>query len=88
MQISKDTVQATARLGGLLYLIIIVIGVVGEALIRNGLVVPRDAAATAELALDDAIVAHAAAAPVRSARRSAWPWPSRPGGRGHGPACR
>lgn len=47
MQTGKDTVQATARLGGLLYLIIIVIGVVGEALIRNELVVPRDAAATA-----------------------------------------
>lgn len=47
MQINKDSVQTTARLGGLLYLIIIVIGVLGESVIRNGLIVPHDAAATA-----------------------------------------
>lgn len=36
-----------ARLGGALYLVIIVIGLVGEAFIRGTIVVPGDAAATA-----------------------------------------
>jgi hypothetical protein len=39
--------QLVARIGGVLYLIIIVIGVVGEALVRSRLTVARDAAATA-----------------------------------------
>ena len=47
MHINKGEVQTTARLGGILYLIIIVIGVLGEAAIRNTLVVPHDAVATA-----------------------------------------
>lgn len=47
MHINKSEVQTYARLGGILYLIIIVIGVLGEAVIRNTLVVPHDAAATA-----------------------------------------
>ncbi len=47
MHLDRDAVQRMARFGGLLYLIIIVIGVLGEAVIRNGLVVPHDAAATA-----------------------------------------
>jgi len=37
-----------ARLGGVLYLIIIVIGGLGEMLVRGTLIVPGDAAATAE----------------------------------------
>lgn len=40
-------VQHIARTGGFLYLIIIVIGVFGEALIRNSLVVAGDPSATA-----------------------------------------
>lgn len=40
--------QVYARIGGVLYLIIIVIGTVGEALVRERLVVPGDPAATAE----------------------------------------
>lgn len=46
------SVQRVARIGGLLYLIIIVIGVVGEAVIRNGLVVAGDPAATAQRILE------------------------------------
>jgi hypothetical protein len=38
--------QTYARVGGVLYLIIIVLGLFGEAFIRGGLVVPGDAAAT------------------------------------------
>jgi len=40
-------VQSFARIGGFLYLLIIVIGVSGEALIRNSLVVAGDPSATA-----------------------------------------
>jgi hypothetical protein len=40
--------QRYARLGGLLYLIIIVAGLTGELFIRGSIVVPRDAAATAQ----------------------------------------
>jgi hypothetical protein len=40
--------QIYARTGGVLYLIIIVIGIFGEAFIRDRLVVPGDPAATAE----------------------------------------
>lgn len=39
--------QTWARIGGALYLIIIVIGILGEAFIRDGVVVPGDASATA-----------------------------------------
>lgn len=39
--------QIYARIGGVLYLIIIVAGGLGEMFVRNGLVVPGDAAATA-----------------------------------------
>ena len=40
--------QRYARVGGLLYLIIIVIGFLGEAVVRGGLIVSGDPAATAE----------------------------------------
>jgi hypothetical protein len=43
----KLTVQACARIAGLLYLVIIVVGVVGESLIRGSLVAPGDPGATA-----------------------------------------
>jgi len=39
--------QFYARIGGALYLIIIVIGLFGEAFVRNRLIVSGDAAATA-----------------------------------------
>jgi hypothetical protein len=39
--------QALSRVGGVLYLIIIVIGLFGEAFVRDRIVVPSDAAATA-----------------------------------------
>jgi len=39
--------RALSRIGGLLYLIIIVIGLFGEAFVRNRIVVPGDATATA-----------------------------------------
>jgi len=39
--------QFVARIGGALYLVIIVIGIFGEAFVRSRLVVPGDAAATA-----------------------------------------
>ena len=42
------TPQTSARLGGLLYLIIIVGGLFGEAFIRGRLIIPNDATATAE----------------------------------------
>ena len=40
--------QIYARIGGVLYLIIIVAGGLGEMFVRNGLVVPGDAAATTQ----------------------------------------
>jgi hypothetical protein len=46
--LESGTVQATARTAGALYLVIIIIGLLGEAVIRNSLVVPGDATATAE----------------------------------------
>lgn len=49
----RSSIQTYARTGGLLYLIIIVIGLAGEAFIRNSLVVPGDAAATAQRILDN-----------------------------------
>lgn len=52
----RYSIQAYARTGGLLYLLIIVIGVLGEAFIRGSLVVPGDAAATAQRILDGAIL--------------------------------
>jgi len=48
----NSKVQTLARTGGLLYLIIIVIGVLGEALVRNSLVVPGNAAETARRILE------------------------------------
>ena len=39
--------QLYARIGGVLYLIIIVIGLIGEAFVRDRLIVSGDAAATA-----------------------------------------
>ena len=39
--------QTYARVGGVLYLIIIVLGLFGEAFVRDGLIIPGDAAATA-----------------------------------------
>jgi hypothetical protein len=41
-------VQLLARVGGALYLVIIVIGLLGEAVIRGSLIVPGNAAATAQ----------------------------------------
>jgi hypothetical protein len=40
--------QIYARIGGVLYLIIIVIGIFGEVFVRNRLIVSGDATATAE----------------------------------------
>ena len=37
-----------ARIAGVLYLVIIVIGALGEAVVRGSVIVPGDAAATAE----------------------------------------
>jgi len=39
--------RSLARVGGVLYLVIIVIGALGEGLVRGGIVVPGDAVATA-----------------------------------------
>jgi Domain of unknown function (DUF4386) len=46
--IEDQSVQAYARIGGLLYLIIIIIGAFNEAFVRDRLVVSGDATATAE----------------------------------------
>ena len=43
----KRPIQSLARLAGLLYLLVIVIGVLGEGLVRGTLVVSRDPEATA-----------------------------------------
>ena len=44
---SETSPQAYARVGGVLYLFIIVVALFGEAFVRGSLIVPRDAAATA-----------------------------------------
>jgi cbb3-type cytochrome oxidase subunit 3 len=54
IQGDKPSVQRYARAAGLLYLIIIVLGVVGEAVIRSSLIVWGDPAATAQRILDAA----------------------------------
>lgn len=43
----KYTINTTARIGGILYLVIIVAGIFGEMFVRGKLVVPGDAVATA-----------------------------------------
>jgi len=43
----RTSPQLYARIGGALYLVIIVAGIFGEAFVRNGLIVTGDAAATA-----------------------------------------
>jgi len=48
----RSNIDALARIGGVLYLIIIVIGVLGEACVRNSLVVPGNAAETARRILE------------------------------------
>ena len=50
MMHSMDATRARflARIGGVLYLVIIVIGAAGEAVVRGGIIVPGDAAATAD----------------------------------------
>ena len=48
--------QIYARIGGVLYLIIIVGGIVGEAFIRGGLIVSGDATATAEKILSSELL--------------------------------
>ena len=50
------SVQRVARTGGLLYLVIIVIGLLGEAFIRNSLVVAGDPAATAQRILESELL--------------------------------
>lgn len=52
----RSNIQVLARTGGLLYLIIIVIGVLGEALVRNSLVVPGNAAETARRILESELL--------------------------------
>ena len=42
-----NSIKATARIGGALYLLIIIFGLFGEMFVRDKLVVPGDAAATA-----------------------------------------
>jgi hypothetical protein len=48
MEDHETSPQIYARIGGVLYLIIIVIGALGEAFVRDRLIVSGDAAATAE----------------------------------------
>ena len=52
----RGSIQVYARTGGLLYLLIIIIGLAGETLIRNSVIVPGDAAATAQSMLDNAFL--------------------------------
>jgi hypothetical protein len=47
-RVSTSSPQIYARVGGVLYLIIIVAGLFGEMFVRNELLVPGDAAATAQ----------------------------------------
>lgn len=47
MRLDAKGAQLIARVGGVLYLIIIVLGALGEAAVRGRIVVPGDAAATA-----------------------------------------
>jgi hypothetical protein len=46
-QMDAKRARVVARVGGLLYLIIIALGAVGEAVVRGSIVVPSDATATA-----------------------------------------
>jgi len=46
-RISKASPQSYARIGGIIYLMIIVLGVLGEIFVRGTLVIPGDAMATA-----------------------------------------
>jgi hypothetical protein len=46
-RIAEASPRSLARIGGVLYLIIIVLGIVGEAFVRGRIVVPGDATATA-----------------------------------------
>lgn len=43
----ESSINKTARIGGILYLVIIIAGVLGEALVRSQLIVPNDPTATA-----------------------------------------
>jgi hypothetical protein len=47
LHLDATRARAIARIGGILYLVIIVIGALGEAVVRGGIVVAGDAAATA-----------------------------------------
>jgi hypothetical protein len=53
---SRDAPQFHARIGGMLYLLIIAAGLFAEAVVRNRLVVPGDAAATASNITDHAFM--------------------------------
>lgn len=55
-QDQQHSVQLLARSAGLLYLIVIVIGLVGETGIRESLIVPGDASATAQRILASAFL--------------------------------
>jgi hypothetical protein len=46
-ELNAETARRIARVGGVLYLLIIVIGALGEAVVRGGIVVPGNAATTA-----------------------------------------
>ncbi len=48
--------QKYARIAGLLYLLIIAIGLVGEAVVRNELIVSGDAAATAQRIIESELL--------------------------------
>lgn len=48
--------QRYARIGGVLYLIIIMAGIFGEAMVRNRLIVPADATATAHRIIDSLLL--------------------------------